>query len=183
LRPEDAQRFLEYVFDQNLFTPLNNIESFMYPENATDCEIIHWNHLKGSWNLSLQTLGWGRYLAEKQGQMPILWRSLTENEFLSFGYQVLAPLPLFVIHIDGVSETYTNLPTLFSASYEPLNVTPPITITWSNGTNGANSVYEWSDPGNQTVIITATNFGGSIVTDTHAVFVRSQVFLPFLVNQ
>ncbi len=181
LQPEYAQRFWEYVFDQNLFTPLNNVESFMFHENETDCESIHWNHFKGSWNLSLQTLGWGRYLAEKQDQMPILWRSLTENEFLRSGYQILAPLPLYAISTDGASETYTNLPTLFTASYEPLNATSPITITWNDGIIGMSSVYEWDDPGNHTVIVTATNIGGSVVTETHSVLVRTQVFLPFII--
>lgn len=183
LQPEDAQRFWEFIFNQNLFTPLNNVESFMFHENETNCERTHWNHFKGSWNLSLQTLGWGRYLAEKQDQMPILWQSLTESEFLRSGYQLLAPLPLLAVSIDGVNETYTNTPTLFTASYEPLNATSPITITWNNGGIGMNSVYEWDFPGNHTVIVTATNIGGSIVTDTHNVLVRSQVFLPFLAKQ
>jgi hypothetical protein len=47
--------------------------------------------LKGSWNLSLQTLGWGRYLAERDGQASVLWQVVQENPFLQRGYSLLAP--------------------------------------------------------------------------------------------
>ncbi len=63
----------------------------MFPIDATSCsaEEIDWNGLKGSWNLSLQTLGWGRYLAQEQGQTPILWDAMTSNQFLNDGYGLL----------------------------------------------------------------------------------------------
>ena len=53
---------------------------------------MRWNDLKGSWNLALQTLGWGRYLAEQRGQTPILWQTTITNTFLQAGYYRLLAL-------------------------------------------------------------------------------------------
>jgi hypothetical protein len=71
---------------------LNNVESLQFPVDS-DCDAANltWNHLKGSWNLALQTLGWGRYLAEQTGRVPILWRGAMENSLLQDGYLILAP--------------------------------------------------------------------------------------------
>jgi len=64
----------------------------MFPTSAScDQTDAVWNQLKGSWNLSLQTLGWGRYLAEHAGQVPTLWHAATTNSLLKKGYQLLAP--------------------------------------------------------------------------------------------
>ena len=60
---------------------------------SSDCysEIPVWIHLKGSWNLALQTLGLGGYLAEQQNKMPIIWQPTLTNVFLREGYKLLAP--------------------------------------------------------------------------------------------
>ncbi len=64
----------------------------MFPANVNcDSTTIVWNQLKGSWNLSLQALGWGRYLAERDKQIPILWQAITANSLLKKGYHLLAP--------------------------------------------------------------------------------------------
>ena len=55
---------------------------------------IAWNALKGSWNLSLQTLGWGRLLV---GNDHPLYQAIWTNEVLRRGYMVMLPkvhLPL-----------------------------------------------------------------------------------------
>jgi hypothetical protein len=59
---------------------LNNVESFGV-DGAGD---LHWNSLKGSWNLSLQTLGAGRALS---GGRYLAYRSLKKNAFLKKGFK------------------------------------------------------------------------------------------------
>ena len=92
LRPDEAIEMWEWLIDYGYFSPLNNAESLMFPANSgCDPAALAWNHLKGSWNLSLQTLGWGRYLAERDGQVPITWQATKANPFLIEGYFILAP--------------------------------------------------------------------------------------------
>lgn len=81
-----------WLIDGAYFSPLNNVESLMFIANS-DCDatVPVWNHLKGSWNLSLQTLGWGRYLAEREGKVPVLWQAITANPLLRDGYLILTP--------------------------------------------------------------------------------------------
>lgn len=90
IRPDEAKTVWKWLIDEGLFTPLNNVETFMFVEEppAYVAGPI-WNSLKGSWNLALQTLGWGRYLAQEQNQPPILWQASQENEFLAKGYDLL----------------------------------------------------------------------------------------------
>ncbi|MEJ2738111.1 MAG: glycoside hydrolase family 3 C-terminal domain-containing protein, partial [Anaerolineae bacterium] len=92
LRPEEAIEMWDWLRKDGPFSPLNNVESLMFPAGS-DCDsaVMVWNQLKGSWNLSLQTLGWGRYIAERDGQVPVLWQATTENAFLRRGYDLLAP--------------------------------------------------------------------------------------------
>jgi hypothetical protein len=90
LRPNEAKTVWQWLIDEGLFTPLNNVESFMFieePPAYVDGSI--WNSLKGSWNLALQALGWGRYLAEQEANTPILWQAFQDNEFLADGYALL----------------------------------------------------------------------------------------------
>jgi hypothetical protein len=57
---------------------------------------VAWNALKGSWNLSLQTLGWGRLLAEDDN---LLHQGLWANDVLRRGYLSMMPrifLPIVV---------------------------------------------------------------------------------------
>jgi hypothetical protein len=92
LRPEETIEMWDWLITNGHFSPLNNVESLMFP-TGTNCDptTVIWNQLKGSWNLSLQTLGWGRYLAERDGQTPVLWQAVTTNSLLKRGYQILAP--------------------------------------------------------------------------------------------
>jgi hypothetical protein len=92
LRPEETIEMWDWLIANGHFSPLNNVESLMFP-TGTNCDstTVTWNQLKGSWNLSLQTLGWGRYLAERDGRTPVLWQAVTTNSLLERGYQILAP--------------------------------------------------------------------------------------------
>jgi hypothetical protein len=92
LRPEETIAMWDWLIANGHFSPLNNVESLMFPVAANcDSTTIAWNQLKGSWNLSLQTLGWGRYLAERNGQVPLLWQATKRNPLLLKGYLLLAP--------------------------------------------------------------------------------------------
>ena len=104
LRPVKAIEMWDRLIDDGYFSPLTNVESLMYPaRSGCDSAEMVWNQLKGSWNLSLQTLGWGRYLAERDDQIPILWQATKANPLLSQGYLLLVP--------DGKSSTPISIPT------------------------------------------------------------------------
>jgi len=85
LRPDEASAFCNWIEGEQLFTPLNNAESLMFVDEPT-CEEVAWNALKGSWNLSLQTLGWGRLLA---GNDNPLYAALLANDMLRRGYTTM----------------------------------------------------------------------------------------------
>ena len=93
ISPTQASAVWDWLETKALFTPLNNVESLMTTDEPT-CAQITWNALKGSWNLSLQTLGWGRLLA---GSDHPLYQALWTSEVLRQGYMVMLPkvyLPL-----------------------------------------------------------------------------------------
>ncbi len=101
LRPQAAIPMWDWLIQYGHFSPLNNVESLMFlVDSNCDPDTTLWNHLKGSWNLSLQSLGWGRYLAERNGQVPSLWQATMANSFLRRGYFLLVPnrayLPMIV---------------------------------------------------------------------------------------
>jgi hypothetical protein len=92
LRLDEAIRMWDWLIQYRHFSPLNNVESLIFPAGAAcDSGGVVWNQLKGSWNLSLQTLGWGRYLSERRGQVPVLWQATMANVFVREGYLLLAP--------------------------------------------------------------------------------------------
>jgi hypothetical protein len=82
----------DWLIDNGYFSPLNNVESLLFSTGAScDSAAVIWNPLKGSWNLSLQTIGWGNYLAEQNNQVPILWQATETNSLLRKGYLLLVP--------------------------------------------------------------------------------------------
>ncbi len=92
LKPQEATRLWAWLIERGYFTPLTNVESLSFSTSGPcDASSIQWNSLKGSWNLALQTLGWGRYLAERSGQMPIVWQATQKNVLLQRGYRLLVP--------------------------------------------------------------------------------------------
>ncbi|MBX0328214.1 hypothetical protein K2Z83_11055 [Oscillochloris sp. ZM17-4] len=92
LRPQAATRMWDWLIAGGLFSPLTNVESLMFPAGA-DCQAdtAVWNHLKGTWNIALQTLGWGRYLSERAGKTPVLWQATATSPLLRRGYALLTP--------------------------------------------------------------------------------------------
>jgi hypothetical protein len=91
LQPQAAIRMWDWLINNGYFTPLNNVESLTFPADSSCGADAEWNQLKGSWNLALQTLGWGIYLAERDGKIPAPWQATQENQFLKEGYLLLAP--------------------------------------------------------------------------------------------
>jgi beta-glucosidase len=92
LRPDEAVEMWNWLIDYGCFTPLNNAESLTFlSSSGCDPTATVWNQLKGSWSLSLQALGWGRYVAERDGQVPVLWQATTANPLLRRGYLLLVP--------------------------------------------------------------------------------------------
>lgn len=92
LRSEDATKMWDWLIGAGYFSPLTNVESLAF-QTGSDCTSVQleWNQLKGSWNLALQTLGWGRYLVERSGNTPSIWQATKDNLFLRRGYLLLAP--------------------------------------------------------------------------------------------
>ena len=83
LQPEKSKAFFEKLMNgYGVLTPLNNVESLCIDAQGN----LHWNSLKGSWNLSLQALGLGKALLQnKYGP----YNSLPRNEFLANGLRLL----------------------------------------------------------------------------------------------
>ena len=83
-RSEAAKNLFLYLIEYNkIFTPLNNVESFGIDQSG----VLHWNSLKGAWNLSLQTLGASRAIYSDVDYLP--YRMLPENEFLNNAFDLL----------------------------------------------------------------------------------------------
>ena len=79
----------------------------------------------------------------------------------------------------GLPGVYT-----FTATLEPGDATPPITWQWDNGDSTATSVRTL-DEGPHTLVVTATNCTGAVVTDTHTIAIegpRFYYYLPLLVK-
>jgi hypothetical protein len=91
-RPQESIAMWEWLIKNGYFSPLNNVESLSFSMGANcDSDVVILNPLKGSWNLSLQTLGWGNYLAEQNNLVPILWQATETNSLLRKGYLLLVP--------------------------------------------------------------------------------------------
>jgi hypothetical protein len=146
LRPQEAIEMWDWLIDDGHFSPLNNAESLLFPSSSgCDSAAMVWNQLKGSWNLSLQTLGWGRYVAERDGQVPILWQTTTANPLLSKGYLLLVP--------NGPSPT----PTLTLQA----GIVSGGTSVWiSNGLEGESINALAIDPATPTTLYAGTDGGG-----------------------
>nr|MBP7689121.1 hypothetical protein [Thermoflexales bacterium] len=92
LDPQASVKLWAWLIARGYFTPLTNVESITLPASAPcDATLIQRNSLKGSWNLALQTLGWGRYLAERQGLVSSAWQATKTNALLQRGYRLLVP--------------------------------------------------------------------------------------------
>jgi PKD repeat protein len=67
------------------------------------------------------------------------------------------------VTVDGPAALELGEIGLYTATYVPLTATPPVTLSWDNGTIGENAAYSWTVPGTYTVTVTATNACGQAV--------------------
>lgn len=137
LRSEEAIMMWDWLINNGFLSPLNNVESLMFPAGSgCDPSEAVWNPLKGSWNLSLQALGWGRYLAERRGQTPILWQATTTNPLLRDGYRLLAPNDPVPTPTPTPPPSATPTPLASREGEEPDESTVGQTMERSNGSGG-----------------------------------------------
>jgi len=106
LRPQEMIDMWAWLINQGYFSPMNNMETIMF-SSGSSCDVteMEWNQLKGSWNLALQTFGWGRYLSKERGQIPILWQASKANTFLREGYALVAPNEMSYVYLPLVVKT------------------------------------------------------------------------------
>ncbi len=121
LRPDEAPRLWTRIETRGFFTPLNNVESLMFT-NELLCEQVVWNALKGSWKLSLQTLGWGRLLT---GENSPLYEAMWANDMLRRGYSTLSPSLYLPLILNASSSPTPIKPTPTNTS----TLTPTATLT------------------------------------------------------
>ncbi|MGC9025187.1 MAG: PKD domain-containing protein, partial [Chloroflexia bacterium] len=76
--------------------------------------------------------------------------------------QAAFPVTVFCQAVEGV--TISGPPVLpagvegtYVAAFLPITASPPITLTWDNGTLGLTAVYSWTEPGTHTLAVSATN--------------------------
>jgi hypothetical protein len=122
LRPAQAAAFWQSIESKGLFTPLNNVESPMFLDEPA-CGVVGWNALKGTWNLGLQTLGWGLLLA---GDGNPLYAAAQSNNRLRHAYLVLCP----------ACDTTTPTPTATGTAAPTLPATHTATPTATATTTG-----------------------------------------------
>jgi hypothetical protein len=93
LRLGEAAAMWASLEGMGLLSPLNHVESLLF-EDEPACGSVVWNDMKGSWNLALQALGWGRALLGPDDPLPL---AASANAMLTAGYALVAP----VIFRDG----------------------------------------------------------------------------------
>jgi len=72
----------------------------------------------------------------------------------------------------------------FTASFDPPNASPPITFEWDNGDTAQATVRTLGE-GIYTLVVTATNCTGAVVTDMHTIAIerpRLYYYLPLVVK-
>src|SRR5690606_22313488 len=69
-------------------------------------------------------------------------------------------MPVGGATIDGPIRLPVRTAGSYSAAAGPLDATPPVTLTWANGTLGPTAVYSWTVVGSETLVVTAGNSCG-----------------------
>jgi len=73
--------------------------------------------------------------------------------------------PLEEVAVSGPQRWPQGIPTQYTATYTPFTASLPLTLTWDNGTVGPGAIYSWTLPATYTVLVAATNCGGSVVDE------------------
>jgi hypothetical protein len=61
------------------------------------------------------------------------------------------------VEIHGPDRLPVGIASLYTVTYTPTSPSPPITVTWSNGTMGPGAAYSWTLTGTHTLAVTASN--------------------------
>jgi hypothetical protein len=91
------------------------------------------------------------------------------------------------VDISGPLTGTTGTPYAFTVSISPGTATPPITYTWSPtptaGQGTTTTIYTWAVTGVHTITVTAEDYCGGSVTDTHTISISPPppIYLPFIV--
>jgi hypothetical protein len=88
--------------------------------------------------------------------------------------EIFACSPLTGVTITGPAEGYTGVFYSFTAGITPPGATAPIVYTWSpepaSGQGSSTASYSWTDEGDQTISVTASNCdGGGSASDDHVI--------------
>ncbi len=89
------------------------------------------------------------------------------------------------INLYGPSSLWAAETGIYVAAYTPPTATPPVTLTWSNGTVGPSAAYSWTNPGEYVVVVTATNLCAQLAQSL-PVNVRIRpllVYLPLILSE
>jgi hypothetical protein len=66
------------------------------------------------------------------------------------------------IEIEGPAQLKVGQSGLFTATVLPPTATLPLTLTWDNGAVGPTAAYSWTQPGDYTITVRATNRCGAV---------------------
>lgn len=98
---------------------------------------------------------------------------------------VLPCVELTTVTVSGPTELLASETGTYSATWEPISATAPITVVWSNGMTGATTVFSWTEPTTHTIIVSATNCVDVQVQGYYDVVVMQEyhyVYLPLVVK-
>ncbi len=109
---EVFEKMFLYLIDTiKIFTPLNNVESLGLDSSGT----LHWNPLKGSWNLSLQGLGAGRALSAGNY---LAYQALSKNKYLNDGFNKIITISSPTISLSRSSINFGGTPSVSPAAVD-----------------------------------------------------------------
>jgi len=90
------------------------------------------------------------------GQAHISYNTLQSE--LKFAYRLCAPVG--GVTIGGPDRLPVGTTGYYTATTGPLDATPPVTLTWADGTSSATVAYSWTVVGPVALAVTATNVCG-----------------------
>ncbi len=70
--------------------------------------------------------------------------------------------PVEGVQVSGPIDRLVGETGHYTAGYTPPAATPPVTLTWDNGTVGPSAAYSWTLPGRYSLTVTATNPCGEV---------------------
>lgn len=150
-------------------SPLTATAPFTYTWSATDQPgtIVHQNYLTDTVSFTWDTAGVKTISLTATNRLGVV-----VNDTFNVTVQASAAnTPPTTIHLEGPDSGYFFTAYTFTADVTPLNLTQPVTYTWTAtdlppqiSSGGANSaaIFTWSTPGTKSVNVTADNGVGTV---------------------